>query len=187
MVITMSHEGYIKRMPLTTYRSQGRGGKGIKGMDSKENDFITTLFIASAHTYILFFTNTGRCYWLKVYKIPETNRQSKGKPIINLVDLKPGEKIAAFVPVREFDNEHFIVLATEHGVINKQMLSAYSNVRKDGINAINLDDGDCVIECKLTKGDSDIILGTSSGQAVRFHESAVRELGRNTRGVKESR
>lgn len=184
MVITMSHEGYIKRMPLTTYRTQGRGGKGIKGMDSKENDFITTLLIASAHTYILFFTNTGRCYWLKVYKIPETNRQSKGKPIINLVDLKPGEKIAAFVPVKEFDNEHFIVLATEQGVINKQMLSSYSNVRKDGINAINLDDADCVIECKLTKGDSDIILGTSLGQAVRFHESAVRELGRNTRGVK---
>ncbi len=184
MVITMSHEGYIKRMPLTTYRSQGRGGKGIKGMDSKENDFITTLFVASTHTYILFFTNTGRCYWLKVYKIPETNRQSKGKPIINLVDLKPGEKIAAFVPVREFDNEHFIVVATEQGVINKQLLSAYGNVRKDGINAINLDEGDCVIECKLTKGDSDIILGTTSGQAVRFHESAVRELGRNTRGVK---
>jgi DNA gyrase subunit A len=184
MVITMSHEGYIKRMPLTTYRAQGRGGKGIKGMDSKENDFITTLFVASAHTYILFFTNTGRCYWLKVYKIPETNRQSKGKPIINLVDLKPDEKIAAFVPVREFDNEHFIVVATEQGVINKQLLSAYGNVRKDGINAINLDEGDCVIECKLTKGDSDIILGTTSGQAVRFHESAVRELGRNTRGVK---
>jgi DNA gyrase subunit A len=184
MVITMSHEGYIKRMPLSTYRAQGRGGKGIKGMDSKENDFITTLFVASTHTYILFFTNTGRCYWLKVYKIPETNRQSKGKPIINLVDLKPGEKIAAFVPVREFDNEHFIVVATEQGVINKQLLSAYGNVRKDGINAINLDEGDCVIECKLTKGDSDIILGTTSGQAVRFHESAVRELGRNTRGVR---
>jgi DNA gyrase subunit A len=184
MVITMSHEGYIKRMPLSTYRAQGRGGKGIKGMDSKENDFITTLFVASTHTYILFFTNTGRCYWLKVYKIPETNRQSKGKPIINLVDLKPDEKIAAFVPVREFDNEHFIVVATEQGVINKQLLSAYGNVRKDGINAINLDEGDCVIECKLTKGDSDIILGTTSGQAVRFHESAVRELGRNTRGVK---
>jgi DNA gyrase subunit A len=184
MVITMTHEGYIKRMPLSTYRAQGRGGKGIKGMDSKENDFITTLFVASTHTYILFFTNTGRCYWLKVYKIPETNRQSKGKPIINLVDLKPEEKIAAFVPVKEFDNEHFIVVATEQGVINKQLLSAYGNVRKDGINAINLDEGDKVIECKLTKGDSDIILGTSSGQAVRFHESAVRELGRNTRGVK---
>jgi len=184
MVITMSHEGYIKRTSLNTYRSQGRGGKGVKGMDSKENDFITTLFVASTHAYILFFTNTGRCYWLKVYKIPETGRQSKGKPIINLIDLKPDEKIAAFVPVREFDNEHFIVAATEQGVINKQPLSAYSNIRRDGINAINLDDGDRLIECKLTSGSNDIILGTSSGQAVRFHESAVRELGRNTRGVK---
>ena len=184
MVITMSQEGYIKRTSVNTYRSQGRGGRGVKGMDSKENDFINTLFIASTHAYILFFTNTGRCYWLKVYRIPETNRQSRGKPIVNLINLRPEEKIASFVPVREFDNEHFIVTATEHGVINKQPLSAYSNVRRDGINAINLDDGDRVIECKLTTGDDDVILGTSTGQAVRFHESASRELGRNTRGVK---
>jgi DNA gyrase subunit A len=184
MVITMTHDGYIKRTAVNTYRSQGRGGKGVKGMDSKENDFINTLFIASTHAYILFFTNTGRCYWLKVYRIPETARQSRGKPIVNLIDLKPEEKIAAFVPVREFDNNHFIVTATEQGVINKQPLSAYSNVRRDGINSINLDEGDRVIECKLTTGNDDIILATSSGQAVRFHESAARELGRNTRGVK---
>jgi DNA gyrase subunit A len=184
MVITMTHEGYIKRTPVNTYKTQGRGGKGVKGMESKENDFITTLFVASTHAYILFFTNTGRCYWLKVYKIPEAGRQSRGKALINLVDLKPGEKIAAFVPVREFNDDHFIVIATSNGVINKQPLSSYSNVRRDGINAINLDENDSVIECKLTDGDSDIILGTSSGQAVRFHESAVRELGRNTRGVK---
>lgn len=184
MVITMTHDGYIKRTAVNTYRSQGRGGKGVKGMDSKENDFINTLFIASTHAYILFFTNTGRCYWLKVYRIPETARQSRGKPIVNLIDLKPEEKIAAFVPVREFDNNHFIVTATEQGVINKQPLSAYSNVRRDGINSINLDEGDRVIESKLTTGNDDIILATSSGQAVRFHESAARELGRNTRGVK---
>lgn len=184
MVITMSHEGYIKRTSINTYRAQGRGGKGVKGMESKENDFITTLFVASTHAYILFFTNTGRCYWLKVYKIPEAGRQSRGRPIINMIDLKPGEKIAAFMPVREFNNDQFIVIATEKGVINKQPLSSYSNVRRDGINAINLDENDCVIECKLTTGDNEIILGTSSGQAVRFHESAFRELGRNTRGVK---
>jgi len=184
MIITMSHEGYIKRTLVNTYRSQGRGGKGVRGMDSKENDYITTLFVASTHTYILFFTNTGRCYWLKVYKIPETGRTSKGKPIINLIDLKPDEKIASFVVVREFDANHFIVTATEKGVINKQPLNAYSNVRRDGINAFNLDDGDSVIECKLTDGNNDIILGTAYGQAVRFHESIVRELGRNTRGVK---
>ena len=184
MVITMTHEGYIKRTPLKTYRTQGRGGKGVKGMESKENDFITTLFVASAHTYIMFFTNTGRCYWLKVYRIPEAGRQSRGKPIVNLINLKPEEKIAAFMPVKEFDDDHFIVAATEQGVINKQPLSSYANIRRDGINAINLDDNDRVIECKLTSGDCDIILGTSSGQAVRFHESAARELGRNTRGVK---
>lgn len=184
MVVTLTHEGYIKRTSLSTYRAQARGGKGVKGMDSKENDFINTLFVASTHAYILFFTNTGRCYWLKVYKIPETGRQSRGRPIINLVNLRPEEKIAAFVPVREFDDKHFIVIATKFGIINKQLLSSYSNIRKDGINAINLDDGDKVIECKLTSGESDIILGTKFGQAVRFHESATRELGRNTRGVK---
>lgn len=184
MVITMTHEGYIKRTAVTTYRAQGRGGKGVKGMDSKENDFITTLFVASTHAYILFFTNTGRCYWLKVYRIPEAGRNSRGKPIVNLIELKPDEKIAAFVPVKEFDPEHFIIAVTEQGVVNKQPLSAYANVRGNGINAINLDDNDNVIECKLTNGDNDIILGTRLGQAVRFHESAVRELGRNTRGVK---
>ncbi|MDR0306006.1 MAG: DNA gyrase subunit A [Chitinispirillales bacterium] len=184
MVITMTHEGYIKRTAVSEYRAQGRGGRGVKGMDSKENDFISTLFVASTHAYILFFTNTGRCYWLKVYKIPEVGRNSRGRPIVNLIDLKPGEKIAAFVPVREFDDKHFIVTATEKGVINKQPLSSYSNVRRDGINAFRLDEGDSLIEVKLTTGGSDVILGTAFGQAVRFHESAARELGRNTRGVR---
>ena len=184
MVITMTHEGYVKRTAVTTYRSQGRGGKGVKGMESKENDFISTLFVASTHSYILFFTNKGRCYWLKVYLIPEVARQSKGKPIINLINLQPEEKIASFVVVKEFDENHFIVAVTEKGVINKQPLTAYSNIRRDGIYAFNLDEGDSVIECKLTNGNNDIILGTAFGQAVRFHESAVRELGRNTRGVK---
>ncbi len=184
MVITMTHEGYIKRTAVTTYRSQGRGGKGVKGMESKENDYITTVFVASTHSYILFFTTKGRCYWLKVYRIPEASRQSRGKPIVNLIDLRPDEKIASFVVVKEFDTEHFIVAVTEKGVINKQPLTAYSNIRRDGINAFNLDEGDNIIECKLTNGNNDIILGTASGLAVRFHESAVRELGRNTRGVK---
>jgi DNA gyrase subunit A len=121
---------------------------------------------------------------LKVYRIPEVARQSKGKPIVNLINLMPEEKIASFVVVKEFDSEHFIVTATEKGVINKQPLTSYSNVRRDGINAFNLDNGDKVIECKLTDGNNDIILGTIAGQAIRFHESAVRELGRNTRGVK---
>jgi DNA gyrase subunit A len=184
VVVTMSHSGYVKRCPVGTYRTQGRGGKGVLGMDSKDDDFVESLFVASTHAYILFFTTAGRCYWLKVYKIPEAGRQSRGKPIINLISLRPDEKIAAFVAVREFDESHFIVTATERGVVNKQPLIAYSNIRRDGINAMHLDDGDRMIECKLTNGDNDIILGTAQGQAVRFHESAARELGRNTRGVR---
>jgi DNA gyrase subunit A len=184
MVVTMSHSGYIKRCAVTTYRSQARGGKGVMGMESKDDDFVESLFVASSHAFILFFTTAGRCYWLKVYKIPEAGRQSRGKPIVNLVSLKPDEKIAAFVAVREFDESHFIVNITERGVVNKQPLAAYANVRRDGINAMQLDDGDRMIECKLTNGNNDIILGTATGQAVRFHESAARELGRNTRGVR---
>ena len=184
MVITMSHAGYIKRSPVTTYRSQGRGGRGVLGMESKDDDFVETLFVASAHSYILFFTSAGRCYWLKVYRIPEAARQSRGKPIINLLTLRPEETIAAFVPVKQFDESHFIITVTQQGIVNKQPLISYANVRKDGINAVNLDEGDRMIESKLTNGDNDIILGTRDGQAVRFHESAARELGRNTRGVR---
>ncbi len=184
VVITMSHSGYIKRTPVNTYRSQGRGGRGIKGMDSKDDDFVQNLFIASTHSYILFFTSIGRCYWLKVYRIPEAGRNGRGKAIINLLQLKPDEKIAAFVPVKEFNDTSFIITATRMGVINKQPLKAYSNIRRDGVNAFNLDEGDAVIECKLTSANDDIILATRDGQAVRFHESATRELGRNTRGMK---
>ena len=184
MVITMSHQGYIKRMPATTYRVQGRGGRGIKGMESKEEDFVESLFVASAHTYILFFTNLGRCYWMKVYRIPEANRQSRGRPIVNLLNLRPDEKIASFVTTKKFDDDHFIVTVTQQGVINKQPLSSYGNIRRDGINSIKLNVGDHLVESKMTSGDNDIILGTKLGQAVRFHESAARELGRNTRGVR---
>ena len=184
MVITMTHGGYIKRCPVSTYRAQSRGGRGIKGMDSKDDDFVQTLFVASAHTSILFFTTMGRCYCLKVYLIPEAGRQSRGRPIVNVLELRPEERIAAYVPVREFDEVHYIIAATRQGVINKQPLKAYARVRRDGINAIHLDAGDQVIECRLTDGTRDVILGTKSGQAVRFHESAIRELGRNTRGVK---
>jgi len=184
MVITMSHAGYIKRCAATVYRAQGRGGRGIKGMDAKDDDFIDTMFVASAHSNILFFTNTGRCYSIKVYRIPEAGRQSKGRPIINVIEMRGDEKIASYVSVKEFNDESFVVVATQNGIINKQPLKAYAKVRRDGVNAINLDPGDKVIACKLTNGDNDILLGTASGQAVRFHESAIRELGRNTRGVK---
>ncbi|MBD3239272.1 MAG: DNA gyrase subunit A [Chitinivibrionales bacterium] len=184
MLITMTHSGYIKRTAVATYRAQGRGGKGIKGMESKDGDFIQSMFAASAHSNLLFFTNTGRCYTVKVYRLPEAGRQSRGRPIVNVLQLRPEESVAACVPVREFDDTHFIVAASERGVINKQPLKAYANVRRDGINAFNLDDGDRLIEVKLTDGTADIILATRLGQAVRFPESAVRELGRNTRGVR---
>lgn len=184
MVITMTHGGYIKRCHPNLYRSQGRGGRGVKGMNSKDDDFVETMFVASTHSYILFFTNKGRCHWLKVYRVPESGRQSKGRPIVNLLNLRQDEKIASFVPVKEFDTTHYIVAATEKGIINKQPLIAYSRVRKDGINAINLDDDDRLITCKLTDGDNDIVIGTKNGVAVRFHESVMREIGRNTRGVK---
>ncbi len=184
MIITMTHEGYIKRCPVGVYRAQGRGGRGVKGMDSRDNDFVESIFVASAHSYILFFTNTGRCYWLKVYVIPEAGRYSRGRSIVNLLNLKPDEEVASFVPVKEFDETHFIVAITERGIINKQPLKAYSNIRRDGINAINLNEGDRLIHCKLTNGNNDIMIGTQQGQAVRFHESAIRELGRNTRGVR---
>jgi DNA gyrase subunit A len=184
MVITKTRSGYIKRMAVSAYRAQGRGGRGVKGMDSKDDDYIESIFIASAHSYILFFTNAGRCYWLKVYQIPEAGRYSRGRSIVNLLQLRQEEQVAAYVPVREFDDVHYIICATAKGIVNKQPLSAYSNVRRDGINAINLDKGDRLIECRLTDGNNDIIIGTRNGQSVRFPESAARELGRNTRGVK---
>jgi DNA gyrase subunit A len=153
-------------------------------MESKEDDFVQHMYVASAHSDILFFTNTGRCFSLKVYRIPEASRYSRGRPVVNLLNLQPHERVAAFVPVRQFDQSHYIIMATEHGVINKQPLSAYANVRRDGVKAIHLDEGDTMIECKLTRGNDDIILGTAFGQAVRFHESASRELGRSTRGMR---
>ncbi len=184
MIITMSHQGYIKRTSRNTYRSQHRGGRGLKGMGTRDEDFVETLFVASTHATILFFTNTGRCYSLKVWRIPEAGRDGRGRPIVNILNLKSEEKIAAFVHLREFDDTHFVVMATQNGTINKQPLTAYSNIRKDGLNAINLDDDDRLIECKLTDGNQEIILGTRQGIAVRFSESAFRELGRNTRGVR---
>ncbi|MBD3390385.1 MAG: DNA gyrase subunit A [Chitinivibrionales bacterium] len=184
MVITMTNAGYVKRTPVAVYRSQGRGGRGVRGMESKEDDFVWSIFVASAHSHILFFTNTGRCYRQKVYRIPEAGRYSRGRSIANLLQLRPGEFVAAVVPVKEFDGTRHIICATAQGVVNKQPLQAYSNVRRDGINAVSLDESDRLIEVRLTDGDDDVIIGTRNGQAVRFHESAARELGRNTRGVK---
>jgi DNA gyrase subunit A len=184
MLITMTHSGYIKRCAVATYRAQGRGGRGIKGMDSKDGDFTEVMFAASAHSHLMFFTNTGRCYTIKVYRIPEASRQSRGRPLVNVLQMRPGESVAACLPVKQFDDTRYIVAATQRGVVNKQPLKAYANVRRDGINALHLDEGDSLIGVKLTDGNAEVMLGTRLGQAVRFHESAVRELGRNTRGVR---
>jgi DNA gyrase subunit A len=184
MVITISHGGFIKRFPVSGYRRQSRGGRGVTGATTKEDDFLEHLFIASTHDYVLFFTDKGRCHWLKVYDIPQAGKGSKGRAIVNMLTLEQHEKIAAYVSVKEFDDKHFVAFATKKGVVKKTALSEFSNPRKAGINAIAIDDGDALIEAKITDGTADIMLGTRSGQAIRFHENEVREMGRTAGGVK---
>jgi len=183
VVVIISHEGYIKRLPLDAYRKQHRGGKGVSGSDMKEGDFIENLFVASTHDYILFFTDQGRVYWQKVYDIPQMGKAAKGRAIINLLELKEGEGVTSLIPVRDFD-ERQLVMATGNGTIKKTVLSAYGNPKKGGIIAINLDEGDKLIGVKLTNGKQDIILGTEQGKAIRFSEEDVRTMGRVTHGVK---
>jgi len=183
VVVTISHEGYIKRMPIATYRRQGRGGRGVIGSDTKEGDFIEHLFIATTHDYLLCFTNRGRCYWQRVYDIPSLSRTSKGRSIANLLNLRKDEKLAEILPVQDFD-ERMLVMATQNGIVKKTVLSAFGNVRRTGVNAITLDPGDDVIGARITTGDDHIILGTRDGMAIRFHESDVRAMGRTARGVK---
>jgi DNA gyrase subunit A len=183
MVITISHAGYIKRNPLTTYRAQKRGGKGKIGMETKEEDFVERLFTASAHSYILFFTNKGRVYWLKVHQIPEASRQAKGKAIVNLIQLSREERVTAALPVREFTPEHFILMATKKGIIKKTELESYSHPRPSGIIAITLEEGDDLISAEVTDGERDVFLGTRDGLSIRFSETDVREIGRAGKGV----
>ena len=184
VVVTMSHKGFIKRFPVSGYRKQGRGGKGVTGAGTKDDDFIEHMFIASTHHYILFFTDRGKCYWLKVFEIPEGGRASRGRSILNLLEKDKEENITAFVTVKDFDDSHFLVMATEKGTIKKTVLSAYGNVRKGGINAINLVKGDKLIAVKMTDGSNDIVLGTRSGFAIRFAEKDVRDMGRVATGVR---
>jgi DNA gyrase subunit A len=184
MVITVTHSGYIKRLSVSAYRRQGRGGKGVIGIETKETDFVEHLFIASTHDYILFFTQNGRCYWLKVHEIPVGGKMAKGRPIVNMLELTEQEKIAAFVPVKEFDDKHYVIMATKKGTIKKTVLSAYGNPRKGGINAINIEEKDSLIEAKITDGNCDIVIATKDGQAIRFPENKVREMGRSAHGVR---
>ncbi|MFH2028220.1 MAG: DNA gyrase subunit A [Nanoarchaeota archaeon] len=184
MVITITHSGYIKRIPADTYKEQRRGGKGVIATGTKEEDFVEDIFVANTHSYILFFTNKGKVHWLKVYYVPEGSRQARGKAIVNLVNLEKDEKITAYVPVKEFDDKHYIVMLTKRGVIKKTNLNDFSNVRKSGIIAVTLREGDELIKVSLTDGKSQIIIATKRGQALRFEEDKVRDMGRTATGVR---
>jgi len=184
MVVTISHEGYIKTTSLSVYRSQRRGGKGRTGMTTKDLDFIETLFIASQHNYVLFFSNLGKCYWLKVHEIPEAGPTARGKALVNLLNLADGETIAAVLPVVEFNDEQSLMMATKNGVVKKTKLSAYSKPRVGGIIALNIRDDDELIAAKLTSGHDEILISSHFGQAIRFKEEDVRDMGRTATGVR---
>ena len=184
VVVTITHSGFIKRFPVSGYRKQGRGGKGVTGAGTKEDDFIEHMFIASTHQYILFFTDKGRVYWLKVHELPEGGRATRGRSILNLLQKEKEELITAFVAVKEFSDDKYLIMATEQGTVKKTALSAYGNVRKGGINAINLKKNDRLIEVKMTEGTNDIMIGTRNGFAVRFNEKDARDMGRTATGVR---
>jgi len=189
VVITISHLGYIKRTPLTEFRRQGRGGVGSRGGTTREEDFLEHLYVASMHNTMLFFTEKGRCYWLKVYEIPEGSRTSKGRAIQNVINLNPDDKVRAYIHVRdlsdrEYVNNNYIVLGTRKGVIKKTVLEAYSRPRQNGIMAIQIREGDNLIEAKMTNGNHEVILAVKSGRAIRFPEHTVRPMGRVASGVR---
>jgi len=184
MVVTISHTGYIKRSAVSLYRAQRRGGKGKTGMKTKEEDFVEQLFIASTKDYLMFFTDAGRVYWLKVYEIPEGGRATRGKAIVNLLNLSAGEKISAILAVKEFSEDKFIMMATRQGVVKKTPLVEYSNIRSGGIIAVNLDEGDKLITVALTDGKQDVLLASKNGKSIRFREEDARPMGRVTRGVR---
>src|SRR5438094_1061281 len=184
MVITMSHAGYIKRLPTTAYRRQRRGGKGVISAHTKDDDWVEHLFIASTHDYVMFFTQQGQCYWLKVHEIPQAARAARGKPVVNCVAMKPDERLASLVPVREFSEDQYLLFATKQGVVKKTRLSEFGNPRSVGIRAINIEKGDELIDVQVTDGRNDTVLATRHGMSIRFHEKDVRDMGRTATGVK---
>jgi len=183
-VLTITHSGYIKRQPLQVYKQQRRGGKGLIATTTNEEDFVEDIFIANTHSYMLFFTDKGKVHWIKSYFIPEASRQAKGKAIVNLLNLGSDEKVTAYIPIKNFDKEHFLIMATKKGTIKKTSLESYSNPRKGGIIAVSLDEKDSLIGVKLTDGNKEIILATRNGAAVRFNEKNVRPTGRSSQGVR---
>ncbi|MGN0290396.1 MAG: DNA gyrase subunit A, partial [Lachnospiraceae bacterium] len=182
-VVTMTKLGYIKRMSVNNFRSQNRGGKGIKGMETIEDDYIEDLFMTTTHHYLMFFTNTGKVYRMKTYEIPEASRTSRGTAIINLLQLQPGEKISAVIPIKEYKENEYLFMATKHGIVKKTPIIEYSHVRKTGLAAINLREEDELIEVKITDNEKDILMVTKYGQCIRFHETDVRKTGRTSMGV----
>ena len=184
MIITISNAGYIKRTPATLYRSQRRGGRGSAGMDIREEDFVSSLFVGSTHDYLLFFTDGGKVYWLKVHQLPEAGRNTKGRAIVNLLTLSEDEHVTTVLPVSEFRDDLYVVMGTKMGVVKKTELSAYSHPRSGGIIAINLDEGDKLIATEITDGHRHLMLGTKSGLVIRFKEEDVRSVGRSARGVR---
>ena len=184
MVITITHQGYIKRIPLDTYKNQRRGGRGVTAMATKEEDFVRHLFVASTHHYLLFFTNKGKVYRLKVHEIPEAGRQAKGTPIVNLLYVDQEERITAIIPVKEFSDEQYLFMVTKKGIVKKTVLSEYNSSRRDGIIALTLEEGDKLIDVKLSTGNEELIIGTKKGMAIRFSEKDVRPMGRTAKGVK---
>jgi DNA gyrase subunit A len=184
MVITVSHSGYIKRIPITTYKRQRRGGRGLNGADLKADDWVEHLFIASTHDYLMFFSDRGQVYWLKVHEIPQAGRAARGKPVVNCIAMKPDEQIAALVPVREFTDDKCLIFATRLGTVKKTVLSAYGNVRASGICGINIEKDDELIDVQVCDQNSDIILATRDGMSIRFHPVDFRDMGRATRGEK---
>jgi DNA gyrase subunit A len=182
--VTISHNGYIKRLPLNTYRAQHRGGKGVTGAQTHEDDFIEHFFIASTHAYLLFFTNRGQVYWLKVYDVPQMSRTAAGRAIANVLSLKPEEKIASVIPVRRFDTTRCLLMGTKRGLVKKTALEAYSRPRAGGLIAISLEEGDALIGTVVTEPGDEVIISTKQGMAIRFAESDARPMGRDTRGVK---
>ena len=184
MVVTISHNGYIKRLPVATWKTQNRGGKGMKGANTKQDDYVEHLFVASTHNTMLFFTNTGKCYWLKVHQIPQASRTSQGRAIINLIGCAPEDKVKAFVSVKEFSEEQQLIMCTKKGLIKRSKLMLYSKPRKGGIYAIEVNEGDELIQAKLSAGDQDIVLATNNGKSIRFNEGQIRSTGRKTKGVR---